>query len=127
MGFEKEEMTGHGFRAMARTILDEVLQFRADFIEHQLGHAVRDPNGRAYNRTAHLAERRKMMQTWADYLDEIIHHGHIVLEVELMADAPKDLTELFRGNEIHLDFGLYAAQKSFVHQLGRIQVSSKDD
>jgi integrase len=69
MGFEKEEMTGHGFRAMARTILDEVLQFRVDFIEHQLAHAVRDPNGRAYNRTAHLAERRKMMQTWADYLD----------------------------------------------------------
>ena len=69
MGFEKDEMTGHGFRAMARTILDEVLQFRPDFIEHQLAHAVRDPNGRAYNRTAHLAERRKMMQGWADYLD----------------------------------------------------------
>jgi integrase len=69
MGFDKEEMTGHGFRAMARTILDEILQCRPDFIEHQLGHAVRDPNGRAYNRTAHLAERRKMMQTWADYLD----------------------------------------------------------
>jgi integrase len=69
MGFDKEEMTGHGFRAMARTILDEVLQFRADFIEHQLAHAVRDPNGRAYNRTSYLAERRKMMQTWADYLD----------------------------------------------------------
>jgi integrase len=69
MGFEKDEMTGHGFRAMARTILDEVLQFRPDFIEHQLAHAVRDPNGRAYNRTAHLAERRKMMQVWADYLD----------------------------------------------------------
>ena len=62
-------MTGHGFRAMARTILDEVLQVRPDFIEHQLAHAVRDPNGRAYNRTAHLAERRKMMQQWADYLD----------------------------------------------------------
>lgn len=69
MGFEKEEMTTHGFRAMARTILDEVLQFRPDFIEHQLAHAVKDPNGRAYNRTAHLAERRKMMQTWSDYLD----------------------------------------------------------
>lgn len=69
MGFEKDEMTGHGFRAMARTILDEVLQVRPDYIEHQLAHAVRDPNGRAYNRTAHLAERRKMMQTWADYLD----------------------------------------------------------
>jgi integrase len=69
MGFEKDEMTGHGFRAMARTILDEVLQVRPDFIEHQLAHAVRDPNGRAYNRTAHLSERRRMMQTWADYLD----------------------------------------------------------
>ncbi len=69
MGYDKETMTPHGFRAMARTILDEVLQVRPDFIEHQLGHAVRDPNGRAYNRTAHMGERRKMMQLWADYLD----------------------------------------------------------
>ena len=71
MGFAKDEMSGHGFRAMARTILDEVLGVRPDFIEHQLAHAVRDPNGRAYNRTAHLAERRKMMQQWADYLDKL--------------------------------------------------------
>ena len=70
MGIGKEEMSGHGFRAMARTILDEVLGFRPDFIEHQLAHAVRDPNGRAYNRTAHLSERREMMQAWSDYLDE---------------------------------------------------------
>jgi integrase len=69
LGFEKTEITGHGFRAMARTILDEVLQVRPDFIEHQLAHAVRDPLGRAYNRTSHLVERRKMMQLWADYLD----------------------------------------------------------
>jgi integrase len=69
MGFAKDEMSGHGFRAMARTILDEVLQVRPDYIEHQLAHAVRDPNGRAYNRTAHLVERKKMMQQWADYLD----------------------------------------------------------
>jgi len=69
MGYTSEEMTGHGFRAMARTILDEVLQVRPDYIEHQLAHAVKDPNGRAYNRTAHLAERQKMMQLWADYLD----------------------------------------------------------
>ncbi len=68
MGFEKNEMSGHGFRAMARTILDEVLGVRPDFTEHQLAHAVRDPNGRAYNRTAHLAERKKMMQQWSDYL-----------------------------------------------------------
>jgi integrase len=71
MGYTKEEMSGHGFRAMARTILDEVLQFRPDIIEHQLAHAVRDPNGRAYNRTSHLAERKKMMQTWEEYLDEL--------------------------------------------------------
>ena len=69
MGYAKDQMTGHGFRAMARTILDEVLNIRPDFIEHQLAHAVKDPNGRAYNRTSHLPERRKMMQTWADYLD----------------------------------------------------------
>ncbi|MGA3280600.1 MAG: integrase arm-type DNA-binding domain-containing protein [Smithella sp.] len=69
MGYEKSEMSGHGFRAMARTILDEVLHVRPDYIEHQLAHAVRDPNGRAYNRTSHLAERKNMMQTWADYLD----------------------------------------------------------
>jgi len=66
MGVEKNEMSGHGFRAMARTILDEVLGFRPDYIEHQLAHAVRDPNGRAYNRTAHLPERKRMMQEWAD-------------------------------------------------------------
>lgn len=70
-GIPAEEMTGHGFRAMARTILDEVLGFRPDFIEHQLAHAVKDPNGRAYNRTAHLKERKKMMQVWADYLDKL--------------------------------------------------------
>lgn len=75
MGIEKDEMTGHGFRAMARTILDEVLRVRPDFIEHQLAHAVRDPNGRAYNRTAFLPERREMMQTWADYLDNLKNNG----------------------------------------------------
>jgi len=71
MGYDQGTMTGHGFRAMARTILDEVLHVRPDYIEHQLAHTVRDPNGRAYNRTAHLDERRKMMQQWADYLDSL--------------------------------------------------------
>ncbi|MDY0187585.1 MAG: integrase arm-type DNA-binding domain-containing protein [Syntrophus sp. (in: bacteria)] len=79
MGYSKDEMTGHGFRAMARTILDEVLQVRPDFIEHQLAHAVRDPNGRAYNRTAHLSERKKMMQTWADYLDGLKVGAKVIL------------------------------------------------
>jgi integrase len=68
IGISKEEATGHGFRATARTLLDEVLGFRADIIEHQLGHAVRDPNGRAYNRTIFLEERKRMMQAWGDYL-----------------------------------------------------------
>jgi integrase len=71
MGFDKTVMTVHGFRALARNVLDEVLGVRPDFIEHQLAHAVRDPNGRAYNRTAHLLERHKMMQSWADYLDSL--------------------------------------------------------
>jgi integrase len=78
MGYDRDTMTGHGFRAMARTVLDEVLGFRPDYIEHQLAHAVRDPNGRAYNRTAHLAERRKMMQSWADYLDGLRASAKII-------------------------------------------------
>lgn len=80
LGFDGDTMTGHGFRAMARTVLDEVLGYRPDYIEHQLAHAVRDPNGRAYNRTAHLSERRKMMQGWADYLD-ILRVGANVVQI----------------------------------------------
>ena len=71
MGYTNEMMTPHGFRAMARTLLDEVLGYRVDWIEHQLAHAVRDANGRAYNRTAHLEGRREMMQGWADYLETL--------------------------------------------------------
>lgn len=79
MGIDtKTELTGHGFRAMARTILDEVLNFRPELIEHQLAHAVRDPLGRAYNRTKHLPERKKMMQSWADYLDKIKTGAEII-------------------------------------------------
>jgi len=71
MGISKDEMTGHGFRAMARTILDEVLGERVELIEHQLAHAVKDSLGRAYNRTTHLPQRQKMMQRWADYLNQL--------------------------------------------------------
>ena len=71
MGYSSNEMCIHGFRATARTLLDEVLKERYDIIEHQLAHTVRDPNGRAYNRTQHLDERREMMARWADYLDSI--------------------------------------------------------
>jgi integrase len=67
----KDVMSGHGFRAMARTLLDEVLHVRVDLIEHQLGHAVKDTNGRAYNRTSFLPERAKMMETWSNYLDDL--------------------------------------------------------
>lgn len=69
MGIGGDEMTAHGFRAMARTLLDEVLGERVELIEHQLAHVVKDPLGRAYNRTQHLPDRRKMMQRWADYLE----------------------------------------------------------
>jgi len=78
LGYGKDVMTAHGFRAMARTILDEVLGVRVDFIEHQLAHAVKDPNGRAYNRTAHLPERHKMMQQWADYLDGLKSGAQVI-------------------------------------------------
>lgn len=71
MGYDKDTMSAHGFRAMARTILDEILGYRVDWIEHQLAHAVRDTNGRAYNRTAHLEGRKEMMQGWASYLDTL--------------------------------------------------------
>lgn len=71
LGIAKEEMTGHGFRATARTILDKVLNFKPELIEHQLAHAAKDPLGRAYNRTKHLEQRREMMQAWADYLDAL--------------------------------------------------------
>ena len=77
MGFDKDTVTGHGFRATARTLLDEVLGFRPDIIEHQLAHAVRYPNGRAYNRTTRLVERTRMMQEWADYLDRL-RTGNVV-------------------------------------------------
>lgn len=71
MGYSKDEVTAHGFRATARTILEEVLQERVEYIEHQLAHSVRDSLGRAYNRTKHLKQRHRMMQIWADYLDNL--------------------------------------------------------
>ena len=74
----QNELTGHGFRAMARTILDEVLHIRPEIIEQQLAHAVRDPLGRAYNRTKHLPKRKVMMQAWADYLDKIKAGAEII-------------------------------------------------
>ncbi len=72
MGYDtKTEITGHGFRAMARTILHEELHVKPEVIEHQLAHQVPDANGTAYNRTKFLKERKVMMQAWADYLDKL--------------------------------------------------------
>jgi integrase len=71
MGFSAEEVTGHGFRATARTMLHERLGFSPDVIEAQLAHSVRDSLGRAYNRTEFVEQRREMLQTWADYLDQL--------------------------------------------------------
>ena len=71
MGYDNNTMTPHGFRAMARTLLDEVLDYRIEWIEQQLAHEVKDVNGRAYNRTKHLAQRATMMQHWANHLDEL--------------------------------------------------------
>lgn len=72
MGYDtKTEITGHGFRAMARTILHEELHIKPEVIEHQLAHQVPDSLGTAYNRTKFLKERKAMMQLWADYLDKL--------------------------------------------------------
>ena len=71
----KDTASGHGFRATARTLLDEVLGERVDLIEAQLAHAVKDANGRAYNRTSFLPERKAMMQRWADYLGALAAGG----------------------------------------------------
>jgi len=68
MELPKDKVTGHGFRATFRTVGDEVLGFRPDLLEHQLGHAVRDANGRSYNRTSFLPQRTELMQQWSDYL-----------------------------------------------------------
>lgn len=78
MGYAEDVHSAHGFRAMARTIMDEVLNQRVDLIEHQLAHAVKDANGRAYNRTAHLPARRVMMQVWSDYLDKLRIGGDVI-------------------------------------------------
>ena len=70
MGYEKGTVTGHGFRATASTLLNE-LGFLPDIIERQLAHAERNKVKGAYNRASYLQERRAMMQQWADYLDEL--------------------------------------------------------
>jgi integrase len=76
MGYERDQMTGHGFRTMASTLLNEQ-GASADAIERQLAHAERDGVRDAYNRAEYLAERRRMMQSWADYLDSLTDGGSL--------------------------------------------------
>ncbi|MCL1824375.1 MAG: integrase arm-type DNA-binding domain-containing protein [Betaproteobacteria bacterium] len=72
LGYDTQtEMTGHGFRAMARTLLSEELHYPPEVIEHQLAHRVPDVLGAAYNRTKFIKQRREMMQAWANYLDKL--------------------------------------------------------
>ena len=78
MGFPKDEMTGHGFRAMARTLLAEQLGVDEAVIEAQLAHQVKDALGRAYNRTEFVEQRRRMLQTWADYLDKLRDGAEVI-------------------------------------------------
>jgi len=89
MGFDTQnEITGHGWRAVARTLLAENLGFRPEVIEHQLAHAVPDALGRAYNRTRYLDERKKMMQEWADYLEKLLTSGAMPFCMELDMRRP---------------------------------------
>jgi integrase len=78
MGFPADEVTGHGFRASARTMLAERLNVDESVIEAQLAHSVKDSLGRAYNRTQFLEQRRTMMQQWADYLDRLRKGAEVV-------------------------------------------------
>ncbi|MAL94575.1 MAG: integrase [Haliea sp.] len=71
LGYSGDVMTGHGFRAMAKTVMLEVLKLPDQYIELQLGHKIRDPNGGAYHRAKFLEDRKEMMQVWADYLDKL--------------------------------------------------------
>lgn len=77
LGFDGDTMTGHGFRAMASTRLNE-LGWKPDLIERQLAHAERNKVRAVYNRAQYLAERRTMMQAWADYLDGLRAGGNVV-------------------------------------------------
>jgi len=78
MGYSKEEMTGHGFRAMASTLLNEQ-GFNPDWIETQLAHTEENKSRKPYNRASYLEQRRAMMQQWADYLDGLRAGADIVM------------------------------------------------
>jgi len=78
IGFVRTELTGHSFRSMARTLLEETLGYRSVVIELQLAHAMKGPLGATYNRSTFLQERKRMMQKWSDYLNELKTLGTIL-------------------------------------------------
>jgi integrase len=78
LGYTKEEMVSHGWRAIFRTLADEILQERIDIIEAQLAHQVADTLGRAYNRTSFLKERRRLMDRWSNYLQKIKSDNKVI-------------------------------------------------
>jgi integrase len=97
MGFDKDTMTGHGFRAMASTRLNE-MGWSADVIERQLAHAERNKVRAAYNRAQYLAERKKMMQVWADYLDSLKDGGNVVvIQKKKTSQAIEPTSRLWSG------------------------------
>ena len=91
MGYERGEMTGHGFRTVASTLLNE-LGWPGDVIERQLAHAERDNVRNAYNRAEYWAERQRMMQSWADYLGGLAGTGTV-----MAADGPSTNSGRFKA------------------------------
>jgi integrase len=78
LGYTREEIVSHGWRAVFRTLADEALQERLDIIEAQLAHQVQDTLGRAYNRTSFLKERRELMDRWGKFLDGLKAGGKLI-------------------------------------------------
>ena len=88
MGFStSDEITSHGFRAVGRTLIPQELKWDSTLAELQLDHTVKDANGRAYNRTHMLEQRKEMMQEWADYLDGL-RLGEIIYDDPLDGFIP---------------------------------------
>ena len=98
------QQSAHGFRASARTIMEEVLEVPPHLLEHQLHHMVRDPNRRAYNRTLHLEARRKMLQEWADWLDTRKADLANRKEREKQHEGARSSTVEQRQNQLEISF-----------------------
>jgi hypothetical protein len=100
MGYTNDEMTPHGFRAMARTILVEQLNVNPDVIEAQLAHGKSGPLGAAYDRAEFLNQRRAMMATWADYLEHL-RQGRSGVPLNATKKRPRTSTERTRRGALN--------------------------